>query len=170
MGKLERSQIRQWVRLGPGEFRSDNNDGEPRLESERGQNRLGVGARRVGDDGALQISTVGKVKESGRPGDGFDASEVGAVEGLFLVESGALALGRQVGQEYLANSFVGDAVNALVVERLLHRDAMRRENPLESRHVPCIAVDQGPVQIEEKRSSRRHIVAPICQGVNSASP
>ena len=33
-----------------------------------------------------------------------------------------------------------------------------------------VAVDKGAVEVEEERRAACHIVAPICQGVNSASP
>ena len=49
-------------------------------------------------------------------------------------------------------------------------DPVAREGALERGEMLRVAVDQGAVQIKKERRPARHIVAPICQGVNSASP
>ena len=49
-------------------------------------------------------------------------------------------------------------------------DPVAREGAPEGGEMLRVTVNEGAVQIEEKRRATRHIVAPICQGVNSASP
>ncbi len=73
-----------------------------------------------------------------------------------------------MGEKDLADELVRRAVNVAVVSVLIEFDPVRREDALERREVLGVAVDERPVEVEEQR--RRHIVAPICQGVNSDSP
>ena len=61
-------------------------------------------------------------------------------------------------------------MNVPVVDGPVHRYPVRREHTLKGGQMLRIAVDEGSVEVEEKRRNPVHIVAPICQGVNSASP
>ena len=61
-------------------------------------------------------------------------------------------------------------MNVPVVGDPVHRYSVRREHALKGGQMLRIAIDEGSVEIEEKRRPASHIVAPICQGVNSASP
>ena len=133
--------------------------------------RVDVGAGRVGHHRDAHSQSFGEVEKLDRPRNPLDAGEVGAVGGLLRVQRGALGLGRQMRQKQLSDQFVGRAVDARVVGLLIDRDPIGRKDPLEGREVFGVAVDQRPVEVEEQRGARRrHIVAPICQGVNSASP
>ena len=66
-----------------------------------------------------------------------------------------------MGKKQLADHLVG----RLPIEG----DAERGERAPELRKALRVAVDERAVEIEEKRRPG-HIVAPICHGVNSASP
>ena len=61
-------------------------------------------------------------------------------------------------------------MNILAVRSFVNEHAVWGIDALERRGMLRIAVHKGSIWIEQKRSSAGHIVAPICQGVNSASP
>ena len=171
VGELEAAQIGQRIGLGPFEFRADDGDRQPGDEAERAEHGVDVGAGRVGHHGDAHAQPFGEVEKLDRSGNPLDAGEVGAVGGLLRLQRGALGLGRKMRKKHSSDQFVRRAVDARVVGLLIDRDPVGSENPLEGREVFRVAVDQRPVEVEEERRALRlHIVAPICQGMNSASP
>ncbi len=77
-------------------------------------------------------------------------------------------------QEGLADERVGRAHDRLDILRLGQRDALFGEHALKGDEMQGVGVDEGAVEVEQKSGFHEralpYIVAPICQGANSASP
>ena len=163
-------KIRERIGLGPRQFGADHNDRQPLAEPERRENLLGVGARRIGDHGAFEPVTVGKVQKRDSARDGFNLVETVAIVFFLGVDGSGLLHWREVRQERLCDHGVRSAHDFRRILGFAKFDPVAREGALERGEMLRVAVNEGAVQVKEKRGAARHIVAPICQGVNSASP
>ena len=168
--ELQALQVGQRVGFGARQLRPDDDDREAKFEPERGKHFFRVGARRVRDHRALKSAPIGEVEQRDGAGDRLDVDDIGAIGGLLVVEDGAPLLSRQMREKHPPDQLVRSAVDVSFVGRLVHRDPVGCEHALERGQMLCVAIDERPVEVEKERGAARHMVAPICQGVNSASP
>ena len=150
------------------------------VDAQRRQNLFGVGARRVGDDRALQPAPIGESRAARRaPAIGSTSPETVAIGRLLGVEGRGLLVRRQVREVAPRDHGVGGAHDVGGVfqrDRAQFRAAQRRAGTRRrcsaslSTSVPSRSNRSAVFMRPAKPRAGRHIVAPICQGANSASP
>src|ERR1700722_10756298 len=193
---FERCQIRQRVRLGTRNLPAYHQDRQPLPDPQRRENLLGIGARRIGDDSALEPASVGKVEQRKRAQNRLERAQIITVVRFLGVQGRGLLDGRQMCEVTTRNHVVGRAHDLRGVLGMIELNPVRRKHALERDKMLGVAINQRSIEIEQQRGfhltrglpcvrfgvpnilalsirpriGAPHIVAPICQGANSASP
>src|ERR1700730_2346197 len=175
-GALERRQIRQRIGLRALKLPADDQDGQTLSDPKRRQKLLSIRARSVRDHCSLEAAPVGEIEQRKGSEDRLKLAQTTAIRRFFGVKGCGLLKRRQVRKVTTRDHRVGRAHDVRGVFGTIELDSIRRKHALESDEMLGVAIHERTIKIEQQRSfndARRgapHIVAPICQGANSASP